>query len=190
MDDALRIWTIGHGLLELTQFLPLLAKYEISAVSDVRSQPYSERAPQYNREALAATLESASIAYVFQGRELGGRPAEAELYDADGHVLYRRLAEVPRAVDGINHLIAGARNGRVAVLCSESDPDRCHRNLLVGRMLRERGAHVTHILKDGKTKEFEDALVAAVGLPGLEEDPWRSLVQVRPELARKASSRA
>ena len=39
---------------------------------DVRSYPYSQFAPQYNREALQQALREARCQYLFLGEELGG----------------------------------------------------------------------------------------------------------------------
>ena len=55
---------------------------------DVRSYPASRYAPQFNRKSLASALEANGIGYAFMGAELGGRPKEAEFYDAAGRVLY------------------------------------------------------------------------------------------------------
>jgi hypothetical protein len=44
-------------------------------------------------------LTAARIDYVFLGEELGGRPSDNDCYDADGHVLYSKLAETDRFRD-------------------------------------------------------------------------------------------
>ncbi|MDF2899376.1 MAG: hypothetical protein K0Q46_6162 [Rhodococcus erythropolis] len=173
------IWTLGHGLKSIEDFLETATHNGIQSIVDVRSTPASTRAPQYNAHALRRSLAGIGVSYVPMGAELGGRPPEDEFYDAEGHVLYRHLAESARFRSGINRLESGARRFRVAILCSETDPTRCHRNLLIGRVLRERGHRVSHILSDGRTVAFDDQLVSVVGLPGFEEDQWRSLVQVR-----------
>ncbi|NPV08073.1 MAG: DUF488 domain-containing protein [Anaerolineae bacterium] len=76
MADSLRVWTIGHSDRSLPELIQLLRAHSISLVVDVRSQPYSQWAPQFNREALARGLEAADIAYRYLGDELGGRVAE------------------------------------------------------------------------------------------------------------------
>ena len=48
-----------------------LVRHGVTAVADVRSQPYSRLHPQFNREILAGGLEQARIQYAFLGRELG-----------------------------------------------------------------------------------------------------------------------
>lgn len=184
---SLKIWTIGHGLMPFAALQKLLVLHRIGAVADVRTTPASNRAPQFNKRDLDRSLAVIGVAYVPLGNELGGRPPENQFYDDEGFVLYRPLSRSPRFVSGIERLERGAERFRLAILCSESDPTKCHRNLLVGRAMRERGHDVTHILPGGKTRPFDDHLITGVGLPGLEEDQWKSLVQVRQGLPQSSS---
>lgn len=144
-----RIWTVGHSKHAISSFLGLLAATEIEFVVDVRSYPYSRFAPQFNREQLAPALEAAGLRYVFAGQELGGRPARAEHYDAEGHALYGEMALEPGFRQMIDRLVDGVHEHRIALLCSEGQPAECHRRLLVGKVLAERGVELHHILPDG-----------------------------------------
>lgn len=54
-----RIYSIGHSDHSIEAFLVLLRCYQITMVVDVRSQPYSQWTPQFNRESLARALEDA-----------------------------------------------------------------------------------------------------------------------------------
>ncbi len=64
------LYTIGHSNHEIDVFLGLLRQHGVTAVGDVRSQPYSRYVPQFSRDALVAALANAGIAYVFLGKEL------------------------------------------------------------------------------------------------------------------------
>jgi uncharacterized protein (DUF488 family) len=143
------IWTVGHSTHELPVLLSVLRGQEIEVVADVRSQPFSRRNPQFNRERLRGALADAGLRYVFLGAELGGRPPEAEFYDNADHVLYGAVARTERFNSGLERLLDGAGDYRVAILCSEENPARCHRRLLVGRVLVERGVEVAHMRGDG-----------------------------------------
>jgi uncharacterized protein (DUF488 family) len=143
------VWTLGHSTHELPVLVGLLRGAEIEVVADVRSQPFSRWNPQFNRERLRAALGDAGLRYEFLGAELGGRPPEAEFYDAAGHVLYGALARTERFASGLGRLLDWAGECRVAILCSEENPARCHRRLLVGRVLVGRGVDVVHIRGDG-----------------------------------------
>ena len=60
-SDANPLFTVGHSNHECEKLLDLLAHHRISAVADVRSQPYSQYTPQFNREALERVLRDAGI---------------------------------------------------------------------------------------------------------------------------------
>ena len=62
------LYTIGHSNHSTEKFIELLLKHEITAVCDVRSQPYSKFNPQFNRENIQKELKQSNIAYVFLGR--------------------------------------------------------------------------------------------------------------------------
>ena len=62
---------------------------------------------------------------------------------------YTRIERSRPFLDAIQRLEREVRNHRIALLCSEEDPTGCHRRLLVGRVLGERGIAVRHIRGDG-----------------------------------------
>ncbi len=68
---------------------------------------------------------------------------------------------------GIERVIVGAQNHRIAAMCAEADPLDCHRCLLVGRALAAEGMEVGHILQSGDVithAEIEDRLLDLAGL--------------------------
>ena len=142
------VYTVGHSNHPIEQFLALLDGNGITAIADVRSQPFSRRFPQFNRERLAATLSTHSIAYVFLGRELGARSDDESCYE-NGRVQYQRLAATAPFKRGIERIFTGTEKFRVALMCAEKEPLDCHRTLLVSRALEKRGASIAHILADG-----------------------------------------
>lgn len=148
-----RIWTIGHSRHDLPTVLDLLSSQAIEVVADVRSQPFSRFNPQFNRSRLRAGLEAAGIGYLSMGDELGGRPPEPFLYDARGKLRADLVARSARFGAGLDRLAEVAVRHRVAVMCSEEDPQRCHRHLLVGRALADLGWQVSHIRGNGVTEE-------------------------------------
>ena len=148
-DAAPDLFTIGHSNLALDDFLGLLQQHGNQTVADVRTTPRSRWVPHFGAGPLREALSRRGIGYVPFGRELGGRPQGGEFYDEQGHVLYGRLAGSPLFQAGIDRLLAGAQTRRIALLCSEEDPCRCHRHLLIGRVLRDRGVAVSHIRRDG-----------------------------------------
>jgi uncharacterized protein (DUF488 family) len=149
---ALEILTVGHSRHPWPRFLALLQAGGVELVADVRSVPRSRFSPHFNRESMKGALESAGIAYEWLGRELGGRPPEAEFYDAAGHVRYDLLAATDRFRQGLERAKLLAAGARVALLCSEEDPNACHRHLLVGRALAAEGVMLRHLRGDGRVQ--------------------------------------
>src|SRR5262245_44876564 len=103
-----RLYSIGHSNHSIERFLHLLELHRIEALIDVRSVPYSRFSPQFSIHALRTAISEAGRAYVFLGKELGGRPEGREFYDEDGHVLYGRRAVAPDFQGGLDQLIAQA----------------------------------------------------------------------------------
>jgi uncharacterized protein (DUF488 family) len=161
------LYTIGHSNHEIAVFLGLLRQHGVTAVGDVRSQPYSRWVPYYSRDALEPLLAAAGIAYVFLGKELGARSDNPACY-REGKVQYDRLAREPIFAEGIGRVLQGIERYRIALLCAEKDPLDCHRALLVARRLFESGVAVNHIHADGALEghqAMESRLLAACKLP-------------------------
>jgi uncharacterized protein (DUF488 family) len=154
MSQTLLIHTIGHSDHMTKAFVDLLCQHDITLVADVRSQPYSRWAPQFNRETLEHDLEAAGIAYRFVGDALGGRPSDPGLYTA-GRPDYGRMEQSDTYQRAVEHLLVTARTERVAIMCGEGDYRECHRHLLITQTLLTQGAAVRHIKPDGRTVDAE-----------------------------------
>jgi len=55
-------FTIGHSTHPIEEFAALLAAAEVKLVVDVRTVPRSRKNPQFNRDALPASLAAHGIA--------------------------------------------------------------------------------------------------------------------------------
>lgn len=164
-DAAAEVLTIGHSTLPYERFLALLRKASVTAVADVRTAPFSRHFPHFNRDVLRDELRQDNVAYVFLGKELGGRPKD-ERFFCDGVADYEKMAETADFARGLSRVIEGAKKYRIAMMCSEHDPLDCHRCLLVGRALHERGVAVRHILSAGQIidhLQIEDKLMVMSG---------------------------
>ncbi|MBM3315444.1 DUF488 domain-containing protein [candidate division WOR-3 bacterium] len=193
------VLTVGHSNVAQEAFIALLKQHGIEVLVDVRSQPYSKYVPHFNADALKAAILAAGMKYLYLGKELGGRPDNTRYYDADGRVRYDLVAESPAFIEGVERLLRGAREHRVALMCNEENPAECHRRLLVGRVLAGQDVEVRHIRGDGRvqlerelaeeerarapsTNQQEFAFVAR-------EDPeWKSTRSVSPARPQKRSS--
>jgi uncharacterized protein (DUF488 family) len=150
------VFTIGHSNHPLWRFLELLKAHDIEVVGDVRSIPYSQRYPAYNRESLERELRNQGIGYTFLGRELGARPKDPAFY-VGRRVSYRRIAGAVFFRSGLSRAIELAQNRRLTLLCAEKEPLDCHRALLVARELKARGVSVAHILADASLETHDSA---------------------------------
>lgn len=162
------IYTIGHSNLEIGRFMALLKQHNVEAIADVRSSPYSQYNPQFNREQLQRSLHAAGLAYVFLGEELGARRSERECY-SKGRADYGLISQAAAFKRGIERVIQGAARMRIALLCAEKDPIDCHRCILVSPELRRLGLQVSHILPDGSLEDHSQTEKRLLELFSLEE---------------------
>ena len=186
------IRTIGHSTHTGEHFLALVIDAGIEVIVDLRSQPYSRFAPQFNQAELRRALSAAGIRYLYMGDELGGRPPSADMYDSEGFVLYSAMAESDVFASGIELLERGAEQFRVGVMCSEENPTECHRHLLVARVLVDRGHDVSHIRGSGAVESYRQVELrrtpTQLSLVAQEGAPWRSTRSVSPRSRRRSSS--
>lgn len=185
------IYTIGHSNLGLPVFLALLTQDAIDVVVDVRSQPVSRFAPHFNRAPLAEALRSVGIRYSFMGDALGGRPDNPAYYDAEGYVRYDLWSASDQFQTGLSRLCSAANRYRIALMCSEADPANCHRQLLIARVLRNRGwlgECIVHIIPNGSHISDAEMPQQANMLEG--ERSWRSPQSVLHKVQRNGSSNA
>jgi hypothetical protein len=162
-DPHPRLRTIGHSNHELDRFLALLQGAGVTAVADVRSQPFSRRHPQFNGPELGGALDRCGIDYIFLGNSLGGRPQSDSLYDAEGRADYERIRKTISFLQGLERLRLSLEQHTIALLCSEADPLDCHRGLMIAPALAEQGICAGHIHPDGRlesTAQLEQRLLA------------------------------
>ena len=151
-EPAPTIYTIGHSRHSLDAFIGLLKQNRIERVVDVRGQPYSRYNPQFNREHLSRRLEESGIDYTWSGRHLSGRPQEGRFYDSQGNVLWDKLMTSPELIAALDSIAVEIRLRRIALVCAEEDPMRCHRRFLLTPPLIRRGIQVMHLRGDGRTE--------------------------------------
>ncbi|MEO6030761.1 MAG: DUF488 domain-containing protein [Burkholderiaceae bacterium] len=149
MPAGITIWTIGHSVLPLEDFLALLAHYRIEAVADVRRFPGSRRCPQYGQAALQARLAQSSLEYQWLAALGGRRRAHANspntVWRNASFRGYADYMQTPEFAAGLSQLLELAQRVRTTLMCAESLWWRCHRSM-VADALRARGVEVVHIL--------------------------------------------
>lgn len=150
----MRIWTIGHSTRAIDEFIALLKENQIKLLVDVRAFPGSKRYPQFNKEALAESLNAHGIRYE-HFPELGGkRKSKPDSRNtAWRNASFRGYAdymETEQFQKGIERLLEIASEAcPIAIMCAEAVWWRCHRSLIAD-YLKAHGVEVLHILGRNK----------------------------------------
>jgi len=165
MTEENTIYTIGHSNVLASKLIGLLKQYDIRVLVDVRSSPYSQYSPQFNRDNIERSLNSAGIKYKYAGDHLGGRPKDPTCYKngqiPDGKADFFQLVDYETVMTkewfkkGIQRLIEISEEDRTAIMCSEEDPAHCHRHHLIGKFLLQNDISVLHIRGDGEIIKAE-----------------------------------
>jgi len=147
------LYTIGHGNKSIETLIEELKYFGIDYLIDIRSKPYSKYSPQFNQNELKFSLLNKNIKYTFMGDVLGGLPDDTSCY-TNGHVDYDKLKEKEFFKNGLQRLItANTKKIKVAIMCSESKPEECHRTKLIGEELIELGININHITRTKNNKK-------------------------------------
>lgn len=116
---------------------------------DVRTVPRSRHNPQFNGDALSEVLAAEGIGYERMPGLGGFRRTSPESPNKGwrnlsfrGYADYMGTDEFERSLAG---LIAAASRERVAVMCAEAVPWRCHRSLIADALIA-RGWRVEEIV--------------------------------------------
>jgi uncharacterized protein (DUF488 family) len=153
--SELQIFTIGHGSRKKDIFINLLNKFQIQILIDVRSVPYSRYHPQFRQNQLQSDLQSFGIEYLFLGNELGGRPENPDLYNS-GEIDYHLVRKTTPYQQGIEQVVDIVKKGiKVTLMCSESNPNECHRKHLLSEDFAKRGIKIMHIDKVGEIETIK-----------------------------------
>lgn len=158
----------------------MLAAQQVEVLADVRSVTASRYSPHFNRVPLQQALRQKGMQYVWL-EALGGRPKQRSYYDANGHADYRAMSQADFFLHDLERLKQGMEKYRVALMCSEENPNECHRRLLIVRTLCQHDPaytdEIAHIRKGG-ILQGESDLQAAEQSSQLslwrQEELWRS----------------
>jgi uncharacterized protein (DUF488 family) len=133
------------------RFIGLLQTYGIERLVDIRTIPRSRHNPQFDDTALADGLAAASLEYV-HFPALGGLRHQSKVSpnfgwqnkSFRGYADYMQTKEFTTALQA---LVEMSRQRRVAIMCAEAMPWRCHRSL-VADAFTIRGVPVVEILSE------------------------------------------
>lgn len=146
---SLLVLTIGHSTRLLDDFIEMLRAHAVKRLLDVRTVPRSRFNPQFNRDTLPEALCKAGIAYTHMSNLGGLRHPRADSPNAGWrNASFRGFADymqTPEFAAGLDALVKVAREERIALMCAEALPWRCHRSLIADA-LTVRGVSVEHIM--------------------------------------------
>lgn len=143
------IYALGHSTRQIEEFVELLHSHNIQLLVDIRTVPKSRHNPQFSQENLERDLLADGIRYLHLPSLGGLRKPKFDSVNLGwenssfrGFADYMQTPEFERA---LTELIELARHDRVAIMCAEGNPFRCHR-MLVADALTARGTPVYHIV--------------------------------------------
>lgn len=136
------VFTVGHSTRSIEKFIDLLRAYDIACVADIRSVPRSRHNPQFNADVLGSTLRLSTIDYR-PVAALGGlrHPRKDSPNQGWRNESFRGFADYMQTQAfeaGLEQLISMSRDQRLAMMCAEAVPWRCHRSLVADTLLVRR----------------------------------------------------
>ncbi|MFL6696636.1 MAG: DUF488 family protein [Vitreoscilla sp.] len=132
-------FTIGHSTRPIEEFIGLLAAHGVTQLVDVRTVPRSRHNPQFGTDALGQSLGRADIGYAL-APGLGGfrRTSPESPNGAWRNLSFRGYADymlTPEFDESVVAVLELLKTDRVALMCAEAVPWRCHRSLIADALL-------------------------------------------------------
>jgi uncharacterized protein (DUF488 family) len=152
-------FTIGHSTRPIDEFVALLTASEVKLVVDVRTVPRSRTNPQFNRDALPASLAPHGIAYEhfaalggLRKKQPGVSPDANAFWENASFHNYADYALGEEFSASLEKLRALGHAARLTVMCAESLWWRCHRRIIADYLIAA-GKEVFHILGPGHIEQ-------------------------------------
>jgi len=138
-ENHCKVLTVGHSTRPIEAFIELIVAHGVTQLIDVRTVPRSRHNPQFNEDALPAPLAAANIGYAHASGLGGFRPTTPDSPNAGWRNLsFRGYADYMQTTDfaaNLASVIELARTDRIALMCAEAVPWRCHRSLIADALL-------------------------------------------------------
>ena len=168
------VLTIGHSTRPIDEFIQLLQAHGATLVADVRTVPRSRHNPQFNKSSLPKSLRKAGIKYLHLPGLGGLRRAKPDSPNAGWRNAsfrgYADYMQTPEFTESLDQLAQLAQNERVAIMCAEAVPWRCHRSLIADA-LTIRGLRTEDIMSLKRRQIHRLTPFARVGKRGITYPP-------------------
>lgn len=139
------ILTIGHSTHSWEAFVALLRLHNVDFVCDVRTRPSSRFNPHFAKSHLTDELLAVGIGYAHH-HHLGG----LQYLNRCDEIDWQKIQSTPDFARELDMAKSIVENGlTVALMCSEADPEMCHRKHILAKVLEDDGYEIRHILRDG-----------------------------------------
>lgn len=142
------VFTFGHGARTSDELVACLTEAGVATLVDVRRFPGSRRHPQFNRDAVAATVEAEGIAYIHAEALGGRRSGGGERFPCIRVAAFRSYAAWMGSDEFQAALAAALAQPAPCLMCAETLWWQCHRRL-IAELLAARGHEVVHLLRPG-----------------------------------------
>ncbi|MEO8203610.1 MAG: DUF488 domain-containing protein [Betaproteobacteria bacterium] len=155
LDPQPVVLTVGHSTRPLDEFIALLSARSVTHLVDVRTVPRSRHNPQFNRDTLPDALADAGIRYTHEAGLGGFRRTTPESPNGGWrNASFRGYADYMQTAEFATHLASLmklAKHEKVALMCAEAVPWRCHRSLIADALLVH-GLRVEEIINQTKDR--------------------------------------
>jgi uncharacterized protein (DUF488 family) len=175
--------TIGHSTRSVAELAGLLSEAGADLIADVRTVPRSRANPQFNADALPASLAPFGIGYRpipalggLRGRRKDAGASENLFWENQSFRNYADYAATAPFRKGLEELRALSETRVCAIMCAEAVWWRCHRRIIADYLLVA-GETVVHIMGPGR---IEPARLT----PAARRRPDGGLVYPAPEAGR------
>lgn len=157
------IYTVGHSNHSIEKFIGLLKSNGIESIIELRSVPKSKYAPHFNKPNLTYELSKNGISYLDMGKYLGGRPDDKTVLNIENKIEEDLIERKEWYINSIMRLINLSKESKVAIMCSEENPNNCHRGYIITHTLLKNSEEVSHIRGNGKI-QFAQRVPKQMGL--------------------------
>lgn len=150
-DPESVVLTVGHSTRPVADFIDMLKGHAVDRLIDVRTVPRSRYNPQFNSATLSVSLVAEGIIY----EHVAGLGGFRKTYPGSPNTGWRNVSfrgyadymQTPEFAEHLADVIVVAKRNRIALMCAEAVPWRCHRRLLADAFL-VRGWPVRHIMEN------------------------------------------
>ncbi|MGL4990125.1 MAG: DUF488 family protein [Sarcina sp.] len=153
----MEVFAIGHSNYPFEKLIKMLKEHNVNCVVDIRETPYSRYNVQYNKEVFELRLKQEGFIYIYMGVGFGAKRQSKESYLNKVYADFELVKEEKSFIESVQRVKNGIKKGyKIALLGAMQEQIRCHRSILIGRVLYSQGIDVKYILHEGGLATQDD----------------------------------